>query len=353
MGKKLNIVLTVLLLASITDYLTSTRKQWVDQRIEEQINQYEKKDRQWTEENFEESISLEQILNAYQSTYRLISTPYYRSEKGSILDSPFYSTGGGILLNGGYLLTVKHVAHKEHPGSRHPFFKKARYIYTKFYLTISSNKSARPQKYELESVLISENLDYSLLRIKTENELPFYRSGLNLPSVIDLGVKSVAIGFPSDLGRNIRMGNVSQIESDLGEHYLTFKNSLITGDSGGPLFVINKNNIKLTAIAGNIEMIPGYDSSPSSEKSIEILSDSGGPIFAAKNGDMKLMAIAAETKMISDHNKYTSVSHPTNINYGLRISSIIKDMEGLLASGKLDRRATREMKNFLKLNKRI
>jgi S1-C subfamily serine protease len=268
---------------------------------------------EWMESRFETIIPPEEIMSAFNSTYRVISKPYYRNTDGEVIDSPFYSTGSGILLNGGYVLTVKHVAHEEHPGTRHPFFSQAIYIYTKFFITDEHTFKKtfdELKKYELEKIFISEDIDYTLLKLKNENsniDLPFYHYGLNFLDKVEVGMKSVAVGFPTDMGRNIRIGNVSQIESDLGADYITFKNSLIRGDSGGSLFIFRKNRLRYTAIAQSVSTIP-------------------------------------------DRNPQAPVTHLVNISYGRKVSSIIKDLKKNLKSGKLDKNVAGEIKKFLELN---
>ncbi len=139
--------------------------------------------------------------------------------------------------------------------------------------------------------------------MKDNADLHFYPYGLNTPDKIEIGVsKTIAIGYPLGLGKNVRLGNVSQTDSDYGKEYITYKNDICPSDSGGALFIVEDGNIKLTA-----------------------LTTAG---IVAESGQM------------------------VNIGYGLKVSSVVKDMENQLKSGKLSPETAKEVKNFLKLNKK-
>lgn len=305
----------------MTSCATIPNKNWVDSRIDEKITQYEQKDRQWTKERYEETIPQEQLLTALNSTYQVINEACYKTSKGEIIESPYSKLGSGALFKGGYLLTAKHTTEEGYPKSNHPFFSQAKYAYNRFTITDKIYYKAT-KRYELEKIIegkeriiLAENekilagksLDYALLKLKDDAELPYYSYGLDIADKIEPCKQSIAIGFPAGGDKNLRLGNVAQVDSDLGEDYLTFKNSLITGDSGGPIFIV-------------------------------------------KDGDLKLVALSGSVAAIEDFN--STGQHPTNIGYGLKISSIVKDLEEQLKLGKLDKKTSKEIKKFLELNVR-
>jgi len=124
-------------------------------------------------------------------------------------------------------------------------------------------------------------------------------------------MKTIAIGFPLGIGRFLRSGTIIQPEdqSAIGKDYISYQNEVLPSDSGGALFVVEDGNMKLAAISTQIMRTP-----------------------------------IAQT--------FTGiVAQYLNINCGLKISSIVKDMEDQLKSGKLDKKRAAEVKNFLKLNK--
>ena len=79
--------------------------------------------------------------------------------------------------------------------------------------------------------------------------------------------------------------------------------------------------------------------------------DSGGPIFIVDDGDLKLTAITRAISPMRGFGKSRDM-HPSNVGYGVKISSIIQDIEKQLKAGNLDKETAEELKNFLKLNKK-
>jgi len=279
----------------------------LDEKIQNAITQYEQKDQQWTNQTFETKVPLEQIAKASNSAYMIINWVTFETILGEPMEAPV-GTGSGIALPGGYFLTAKHVTNVEIPKTiAHPIYGPLKYHHSEFSLTNERASQDTEKQDCLEKIIIGskEELDYTLLKLKDSKNLQSYTQGLNMPSKIEPGMKTVAIGYPLALGKNIRIGTVTQTKSDLGEHYMTYNNNVLPSDSGGALFVIENGELKLAALSTVIALAPGQ----------------------------------YEAQM-------------TNINYGVKISSIVKDMEEQLSSGKLDKKIAVEVENFLKLNKK-
>ena len=299
---------------SVGGCLTRANQEWINDEIEKRITKYEQSDKEWTkkkilaelrlsehinEQKYETRVPLEQLVEAFASTYKVYNKAYYETREGNVLYAGA-GLGSGILLKGGYLLTAKHVADEDFMPS-----------YSDYYwglVTYHHNRlSVGDTELELEKVIFGEYHDYALLKIKDGKDLPFYDKGFNLPDAVTPGMRSAAIGFPLGLNRNIRLGNLSQLDANGLEDHLTFKNSIIPGDSGGPLFVI-------------------------------------------EDGYIKFVAISTRLSVMRDWN-VSGVRHPTNIGYGLKVEAILKDMEEKLASEELDEETAKEIENFLELNK--
>ena len=308
-------------------YLVDSSKKWMNNRIEQGITkygeeaeqkgrerenrlrnytdsslrEYEQRDQEWTNENFEIRVPLEQLLEAFEGTYQVVNQAYYETREGEIIN-PGGTVGSGILLRGGYLLTAKHVVDEGFP-----------MLFSDYYWGLVSyhhhELSIGGHEVEVEKIIEGRdmNLDYALLKLNSENlDLPFYDYGLNTPSEPVPGMRSAAIGFALGRGKNIRLGNLSQIISNVGEDYFTFKNSIIPGDSGGPLFVV-------------------------------------------ENGEIKLTAISTRLAVLRDWN-HSDVYHPVNVGYGLKVESILDDIQERLESGELDEETVNELETFLRAN---
>lgn len=292
---------------SLDQYATENKKD-----IKNEIGQYEQKDKKWTKQNFETKISLERLMKVFDSTYLIMNNCYFKTSDGQVVGPVTLGTGSGILLKGGYFLTAHHVTDSELGEiPQHPLYGPVEYSHSEFFLTDEKDIEEAPEpKFKLEKIVTgTEELDYTLLKLEKSDKIPFYDQGLNMPNKVDLGMQSVVIGFPVGTGKNLRLGNVSQLKSDAGEDYYTFKNSLIPGDSGGPIFVVENGELKLVALTRSIW------------------------IFNLGDQTMPIPQIA-------------------NINHGLKIKSIVKDVESKLKSGSLDEKTAKEVKNFLKLNKK-
>lgn len=282
-------------------------KNTTEQTIKKGINDYESKDKQWTKQTFETKLPLEQIAKTSNSAYMVINWATFETTTGEPLETPI-GTGSGILLPGGYFLTAKHVTNVEIPEViNHPIYGPLKYHHSEFSLTNEMASQDTVKQDCIEKIISGSNqeLDYTLLKLKDSKNLTFYAQGLNLPSKIEPGMKTLAIGYPLALGKNIRLGTITQTDSDRGEHYITYDNNILPSDSGGALFIIENGEIKLAA-----------------------LSTSGALIQRQYEPQL------------------------SNIDYGLKMTSIVKDMEEQLASGKLDKKASEELTNFLKLNKK-
>lgn len=279
-------------------------KKWVEQEIKKGLSEYEERDKEWTKEMFNMNVSQEQLFEAFNSTYLVVNEVWFKSANGEMVSN--YFTGSGILLNGGYFLTAQHVTTQKFQDAYHPFLGVVKFDHNKVYLSYEP-MSETQTKYDLECLITGSNvdMDYTLFKLKEEG-LSFYSKGLNLPDAKDeelLGMQSIAIGFPLGLDKNVRTGNVSQTKSDLGENHMSFRNNIYPSDSGGPIFVVEKGDIKLIALSRAIIIEP----------------NSGAPL---------------------------------NINYGFKINSIIKDLESQLESGTLDEKVAQEVRNFLNSNKK-
>lgn len=290
-------------------------KKWVEDRVNNAVIEYKEKDRQWTENRFKVKVDLKQVQAAFDSTYYVFNENYYKvknpvtGEEQTFLEEqtfPYYTSGSGVLLNGGYLLSANHVV--DDGDLEHPTLGTAKIDHSRTYLRKDVRGPAALKEYDLEKIISGseEEIDYVLLKVKDAEGLPFYANGLNIPDKQGddlLNMQSIVIGFPLGWGKNLRSGNVSQIDSDLGEYYLGFKNNLYKSDSGGPIFILEDGNVKLAAISTAIMEDP----------------ETGAAL---------------------------------NINYGLKIRILIEDMESQLKSGKLDDKTAQEVENFLKLNRK-
>ena len=281
-------------------------KKGIEKLVDEKISQHEQNYKQR-----HKTISQKQLAEAFSSTYKIVNQPSYLTKNKEPLEGHSYSSGSGILLNGGYFLTAEHATKEEIKGSSHPFWSSAKYSHNNYFLTTVLTDLYLPdsaKKQGLEKIFSNEKLDYAILKLKDTADLFFYSPGLNLINKPQIGIESIVIGFPLSLGRNIRLGNVSQTESDHGKDFLTFQNSIMPADSGGPIFIVDDGDLKLTAITRAISPMRGF----------------------GKSRDM----------------------HPSNVGYGVKISSIIQDIEKQLKAGNLDKETAEELKNFLKLNKK-
>lgn len=284
-------------------------KKWVEDRVNNAVIEYKEKDRQWTENRFKVKLDLKQVQAAFDSTYYVFKDNHYKFTNPTINENqtfPYPTSGSGVLLNGGYLLSANHVIEEE--DLEHPLYGIAKIDHSRTYLRKDVRGPASLKEYDLEKIISGskEEIDYVLLKVKDAEGLPFYANGLNIPDKQGddlLNMQSIVIGFPLGWGKNLRSGNVSQIDSDLGEYYLGFKNNLYKSDSGGPIFILEDGNVKLAAISTAIMEDP----------------ETGAAL---------------------------------NINYGLKIRILIEDMESQLKSGKLDDKTTQEVENFLKLNRK-
>jgi len=279
-------------------------KKWVENRINNSVIQYEQKDKQWSEKRFQVNINQKQLQEAFDSTYLIFNESFYKTETGQMF--PLHGTGSAMLLNGKYLLSAKHVTDRGE--IQHPYFGKMKCEKSTLYLLQDVRGPQAEKKYNLEQIISGskQEMDYTLLKVKDDVDLPFYSNGLNLPDKEDkelLGMDSIVIGFPLGIGKNLRSGNISQTKADYGEDYLGFKNNLYPSDSGGPIFVI-------------------------------------------ENGEVKYVAIS--TAIIQD----PQTGSPLNLNYGLKVKKVIEDIELQLKSGELDEKTAQEVSNFLNLNKR-
>lgn len=283
---------------------TIPSKKWVEDRINNSVAQYEQKDKKWTREMFQEEVNQEQLMEAYNSAYLVINMMSFKTKTNMLLPSP--ATGSGILFKGGYLLTARHVVDvdlSQFEGLTHPLFGPVTYSHNSLFMS-KQGLGKSDESYNLEKIISGEKegLDYSLLKVKEEG-LPCYTKGLNLPDKVDIGMQTIAIGYPLGMGKNVRLGNISQLDSDIGEFHITYRNNVYQSDSGGPLFLVEDGNVKLLAISRAIIQDP-------------------------------------------------QTGAPYNINYGLKVSEIVKDMESRLESGKLDEKTAEEVRNFLNLNKK-
>ncbi len=271
-------------------------KEWTEKELQE----YEERDKKWTKDGFEARVPLELLIKAFDSTYKIVNKSFYETREGTIIDSQYTGLGSGILLEGGYLLTAKHVVEEDFPRT-----------YSEYYwgrVGYHHNELSIDDRFKLKKILFGDGYDYALLKLEEgEPGIPFYRQGLNFPDLVEPGMRSAAIGYSLGSIKNIRLGNVSQIESDAGEEYLTFKNSIIPGDSGGPLFVIDDGEIKLTALTCLLSVMRDWN--------------------------------------------VEGVLHPTNIGYGLKLETILEDMENKLEDENLDEEIAKELRNFLDLNR--
>jgi S1-C subfamily serine protease len=282
-------------------------KQNTEKIVKNKVDQYEQQDKQWTQQTFEAKLPLEQIAKASEGAYMVVYWATFKTTTGELIEAPMGS-GSGILLPGGYFLTAKHVAEAQVQKTvAHPIYGMLTLEGSELSLTNERASEETTKKDCLEKIISGSKpeLDYTLLKLKDSKDLPFYQNGLNLPSKLESGMQTIAIGYPLALGKNLRIGNVTQVNSDMGEHYMTYNNNVLPSDSGGALFVIEDGNVKLAALSISVYQLQ-------TQYSTQI----------------------------------------TNINYGVKISSILKDMEEQLSSGKLDKKTAEEMENFLKLNKK-
>ncbi len=262
------------------------------------------------------SMPVKQILEAFNSTYKIAQYDYFKNPKvdDSRIEEGFPTHGSGILLRGGYFLTAGHVVKRDH-----------RYDFSRYFIT---NKSYKLQtlkdeiyQYELKYIFSKSEesnsiiTDYSLLKLKEEYNLTFYSEGLNFlgESSLREGLISIITGWPIDLGRNLRKGHLSQLKSDVGSNFLTFSNSLLPSDSGCPVFIVYNGKLYFIAVGTSIASLRGFQ------------------------GMMD------------------PTIHPTTISYGIKLTAIIEDLKKELKSsrfGRLDKDVEKEIKNFLKLNMR-
>lgn len=297
---------------TLDKYLNEDKK-WTDQKIKEGIEQYAKNDKEWTKQKFEAKVPLDQLVTAYNSAYMILNEVYFRTENGpKEIKSPQPGTGSGILLKGGYFLTARHVTDIEFPTGQHPTYGKVEYDHSKYYLSDEPYSAEQTRKGELEKIIVGskDTLDYTLLKVKGDVDLPFYSHGVNMPNEIKPGMKTVATGFPLNNGKYLRTGDVTQPKdkSDSGEDYISIANNVVSGDSGGPLFII-------------------------------------------ENGEVKLAGLSTQTFLSAIGMTFNGpVMQYMNQSYALKMSSIIEDMKSQLESGKLDENTAKEVKNFLDLN---
>jgi len=282
-------------------------KKATEQNIKKGINEYAEKDKQWTEKTFETKLPLEEIAKVFTNSYMIINWCNVTTITGQTLEAPI-GTGSGILLKGGYFLTAKHVTDVDMSEQmNHPVYGPLKFDHSEFSLTTERPCENTQKTNTLEKITVglTTDLDYTLLKLKEPANLPYYSKGVNMTKKFELGMPTIAIGFPLAFGRNIRIGNLSQIDSDMGKDYITYKNDVLPSDSGGPLFVIENGEIKLAAITTVGIQIP--------------------------------QGLGAQF---------------VNLNYGLKMESIVKDLEDQLKSGKLDKQTAQEIETFLKLNKK-
>ena len=240
-------------------------------------------------ENYKVKTSLEnQLTEAYNSVYQIRNVSYYSTADGNPVRM-WGVSGSGILLEDGYFLTAAHVVDVDFPESVEGVKfhtngvdiggkdyglgevivpAKRDYSGMKYHhnqLTIVDHDS-REVSYEVEEVILSENYDYALLKLKGTDrfrewiDLSYYKKGFNLPDTVHLGMESVAMGYSLGIHqKTLRMGNISEIEGKLcGKEYFGIKNDILPGDSGGPIFVIEDGEVKLAAIASAMYMMRDF-----------------------------------------------------------------------------------------------
>lgn len=297
-------------------------KQWTEKQIQKMISQYQEQDQQWTKDKFEESINGQELEMALNSTYNIFVNHFYKTEKGELIKSPYSQGGSSILLNGGYILTANHIV-RDMPDPIYPIrvHGMLKYDHSEIFINkniITLEMLAKKQVHSIEKIITNDKLDYALLKLKEDIDLPCYKPGLNFTST-DLAkdeknrinIEMLSIGFPSLANKTFKRGNIAQ-EKSLTKDLFAIYNGVVQGDSGGPIMTIVDGSLNYSGISQRIQSIPDRNSI--------------NPRFP--------------------------ILHSTHLGYGLKISSIIKDMEDQLFTPRqrLDQKTTEELKNFLKLN---
>jgi len=234
--------------------------QRIDQFVDEEIAAYQLNDRNWTKKQLQKrkmKIPRDQRRETDNSTYLFMNELVGRYEgdpEDMVTTLP--RSGSGILLKGGYFLTARHCV--EPPQDNWDFWR-GRFITEgkNMYMATGSAQRIEPdfsssnqdpkKKGDLETLLLGsdEMKDYALLKITGNiKDLPFYSKGLNLPQNVEKNMTSLVLGHINQFKKNSRSGEVTQLDSDRGEDYLTFKNFVDRGDSGGPMFEVFLNHLE-------------------------------------------------------------------------------------------------------------
>lgn len=286
------------------------------ERLDNKITEYDKKNiknidskikeyAQIIESKFDIKVDQAQMDNAYESAYFLMNDIYYVSENGLNFTNK-QAIGSGILLEGGYMLTAKHLTD---PGPmEHPFLGTYDPVLNDMFI-LDGWGTDDPKKYRIEKIISGDDLnsDYALLKIVRDDlDLTHYKNGLNFPEDIKLGDKSITIGNPLGTGKHIRYGNVSQTKSSFGKNLLTMKANSYPGDSGGPVFIV-------------------------------------------KDGKLRLSALTTSGLM---YTIFQGLKSPTCIGNGYMISRLVEDLEKKLESEDVSDDAKEDIRNFLRLNKK-
>ena len=149
------------------------------------------------------------------------------------------SLGSGVVVSGdGYILTNNHVVADA----------------DEILITLSDKK-----KYEAQIIGRDPKTDIALIKIKTENTIPFARLGDS--DKLMVGDWVVAIGNPFGLGSTVTAGIVSAKGRIIGagpyDNFIQTDASINPGNSGGPLFnldgeVVGINTAIFTQSGGNV-----------------------------------------------------------------------------------------------------
>ena len=127
------------------------------------------------------------------------------------------SLGSGVIVSGdGYILTSNHVIERA----------------SKIRVLLNGTK-----EYEAEIVGQDELTDVALIKIKTDETLPYVRIGDS--DIIRIGDQVMAIGNPFGVGQTVTMGIVSAMGRNIGivayEDFIQTDASINPGNSGGAL----------------------------------------------------------------------------------------------------------------------
>lgn len=253
-------------------------------------------------------VPLEEIAQAEKSIYLMQMRCFYLGEflgQPILLDMDM-GIGSGMMLKGGYFLTAGHCTQPD-ATYEHPMYGVCKLAHVEYELYDTGMFDQAKPVCSLEKIVegYDKDFDYALLLVKDGVEVPCYEKGLSdVAREFCDGQDTVVIGYPLGYGRNVRLGNISQTRSDLGKNYITYANNVVPGDSGGAVFVMEDGFLRLAAINAVVVDCQGR----------------GRPGYSV------------------------------NINYGLRVCSIIEDLANKLVFGSLDEKTAMHVAQFFERN---